>query len=255
MKIFSIVGSTAVGKTSFALELAEEILKNTKYSGIDLISADSRQVYQGLEIISGADVPNDFKSKTDQNFSHPFFTKGKIDLHGVSIISPDKEWSVAYFQDLAWEVIKLAQHKNHLVIIIGGTGLYHDQLQNFDPSLRVKPINEVREKAEKMKLAELQTWAKEKNPTRFEKMNHSDINNPRRLIRVIEIGMDSNQSKTKTSSTSPLQQIYLGLNQDLKKLKPKFHNELMKDFLAVQSKKLSIYKKNIKIGLYLRLAL
>ena len=71
-KIIAIVGPTASGKTSFALDIAHRVLqsdlseqlvkdlciKNTDhYSGVDLISVDSRQVYKGLEILSGADIP------------------------------------------------------------------------------------------------------------------------------------------------------------------------------------------------------
>lgn len=56
-QIFSIVGTTATGKTSLALQLAEEICRKDKAAGVTIISADSRQVYKGLEVCSGADVP------------------------------------------------------------------------------------------------------------------------------------------------------------------------------------------------------
>lgn len=218
-----------MGKTSFTLELAEEILKNKDYSGIDLISADSRQVYLGLEIISGADIPAEFKLNKSEKFTYPFYSKGGINLHGVSIVSPDEEWSVAHFQDLAWEVIKLAEQENRLVIVIGGTGLYHDQLSNLSPSLRVKPDDEARKQAEEMKLSELQEWAEKVNPDRYARMNNSDVNNPRRLIRVIEIGL-KNSTQLETESTLNLEQIYLGLNQDLKKIETKIKKRVLERF-------------------------
>lgn len=229
MKIFSIIGPTAVGKTSFTLELTEEILKNKDYSGIDLISADSRQVYQGLEIISGADIPPRFKKNKEMVFSHSFFTKNKVSLHGVAIISPEKEWSVAHFQDLAWEVIELARQENHLVIVIGGTGLYHDQLLNRDVALRVKPNDKVRKKAEQLELKDLQSWAQEINPARFLQMNNSDVNNPRRLIRMIEIGLAVAQQK-KNDSDLGVEQIYIGLNQDLANIEQKIKQRVLKRF-------------------------
>jgi len=220
-----------VGKTSFTLELAEEILKNKNYSGIDLISADSRQIYQGLEIISGVDVPADFSLSQNQKLTYPFFTKGKVNLHGVSIISPDLEWSLTHFQDLAWEVMKLAKQENRLIMIVGGTGLYHDQLLNLDATLRVKPDDEVRKKAEQMDLEDLQSWAQEVNPTRFSKMNNSDLNNPRRLIRLIEIGLATTQQKNNHSVLN-LEQIYIGLNQELAKIEQKIKQRVQERFLA-----------------------
>ncbi len=218
-----------MGKTSFALGLSEEIFKNKDYSGVDLISADSRQVYRGLEIISGADIPAEFKLNKSEKFTYPFYSKNKINLHGVSIVTPDEEWSVAHFQDLALEVIELAQQENRLVIVIGGTGLYHDQLLNFDTSLRVKPNDDVRQKAEKMELKDLQNWAKEANPARLAEMNNSDINNPRRLIRVIEIGLNQAGENNNSPSLS-LEQIYVGLTQDLIKIEEKIKQRVLERF-------------------------
>ncbi|MBU0576619.1 hypothetical protein KJ707_01330 [Patescibacteria group bacterium] len=229
MKIFSIIGPTGVGKTSFALELAWKILQNKSYTGIDLISADSRQVYQGLEIISGADIPLEFKLNHDQNLIYPFYTNGQVNLHGVSIIAPDQEWSVTHFQDLAWEVIKLAKQKQRLVMVIGGTGLYHDQLLNIDPVLRVKPDNQVRQEAKFLELEALQIWAQKVNPVRYELLNHSDQNNPRRLIRVIEIGHKNLDKKTDNSFLK-LEQIYIGLHQDLVLIEAKIKNRVLERF-------------------------
>ncbi|MBT3511903.1 MAG: hypothetical protein HN466_02395 [Candidatus Pacebacteria bacterium] len=231
MKILSIVGPTAVGKTSFALELAAEILKNKNYTGIDLISVDSRQVYQGLEIISGADIPLGFKKNKDKTLTYSFLNNESINLHGVSIIAPTAEWSVAHFQDLAWEVIESARKENHLVIMIGGTGLYHDQLLNLDASLRVKPNDEVRQKAETMELKDLQSWAEEVNPARFKQLNNSDINNPRRLIRLIEIGLATIQPQ-KSPTLLDMEQVYIGLNQDLAKIEQKIKVRVEERFLG-----------------------
>ncbi len=231
MKIFSIVGSTAIGKTSFALELATQVLEKTAYDGVDLVSADSRQVYQGLEIISGADIPPRFKENKISQLTYSFLTKNKINLHGVSIISPDSEWSVAHFQDLAWEVMRWAEQKNRLVIIIGGTGLYHDQLLNLDASLRVKPNKDVRRKAEQMKLTDLQNWTRKVNEIRFSTMNNSDVNNPRRLIRAIEIGLSSSKLQKK-SPTLDFEQIYVGLNQNLIKIEQKIKARVRERFVG-----------------------
>lgn len=216
MKLTSLVGPTAAGKTAFTLELAHKIVTETRYEGVDLISADSRQVYQGLEITSGADVPDGFKTRCVAQLRYPFFSKDKIHLHGVSIISPAAEWSVTHFQDLAHEVMQFAEKHNHAVILIGGTGLYHDQITNSDPALRVKPNSVVRKKAEAMSISDLQKWAQKVNPTRFEQLNHSDVNNPRRLVRVIEIGLAA--PAPSPFFQTKIQQRYVGLQRDLETL-------------------------------------
>jgi len=87
----SVLGPTAVGKTSFALKLAKQALsiKNKAknkvvFTGVDIISADSRQVYKGLEVLSGADIPEGFKQVFPEEENQvaktnfPFFKKQQI---------------------------------------------------------------------------------------------------------------------------------------------------------------------------------
>ena len=62
-KLIFIVGLTATGKTSLALQLAAEAITGGLFTGADIVSADSRQVFEGLKIVSGADVPEGFKSQ------------------------------------------------------------------------------------------------------------------------------------------------------------------------------------------------
>jgi tRNA dimethylallyltransferase len=227
LKIISIVGPTAVGKTSFALEAARLILQEKKYTGIDLISADSRQVYQGLEIISGADVPDDFISSQDKDLEFSFFQKDKIRLHGVSIVPPEQNWSVGHFQQLAFEVIALAKKQQRLVMIIGGTGLYHEQLLNTDPVLRIKPDEKIRKKAAKLSVEDLQIWLKKINPARFEKMNNSDRHNSRRLVRAIEVSLASLES-SQSQLSEQHQQVFVGLKQDLGFIEAKIKERVKK---------------------------
>ncbi len=216
--LLSIVGPTAVGKTGFALAVAQEIIHSTDYQGIDLVSADSRQVYQGLEIVSGADLPVGFSQQTNPNFSYPFYESepdqqksdepdqdqpGQLRLHGVAIVAPDQEWSVKHFQELVLEVLAAATADQRLVILVGGTGLYHDRALERDPQLRVGPNPEVRKRAEQMSLTELQSWAEEVNPEKLASLNHSDRQNPRRLVRVIEFGLAAEEIKSAAISSSP----------------------------------------------------
>lgn len=206
-QIVSIVGPTATGKTKLALQLIKS-LKND-YEGFDIISADSRQVYQGLEIVSGADVPEGFLQINHKNFQYPLYKKDNVLIHGISIIDPKEEWSVAHFQQFAQQIINWTINNNRLAIIVGGTGLYHQHLFNQDPKLKIKPNPQIRKKAERLTVVELQEWLKKIDLDRFNQLNHSDVNNPTRLIRKIEIAEWLKSKKIPLSSGSS----HLSLNQ------------------------------------------
>ena len=166
--VISVVGPTATGKTAFALSL-----KKILQQDIDLISADSRQVYKGMEIGTGVDL-------------NPDKLPSGVRVHGSSFLLPTEEWSVAHFRLFARESVLRSWQQNALPVIVGGTGLYHRYLFSSDPEIDIAPNNELRERAQRMPLSELQAWAKEKNAVQFAEMNGSDRANPRRLIRLIE---------------------------------------------------------------------
>jgi tRNA A37 N6-isopentenylltransferase MiaA len=99
------------------------------FSTVAIISADSRQVYRGLEIVSGADIPADFELAVSEL---PHFVKktvyGEVQLHGVAMIEPSTEWSLADFQKCALAAVNETWRHGGLPIIVGGTGLYHARL-------------------------------------------------------------------------------------------------------------------------------
>lgn len=214
-RIISVVGPTATGKTKRSLEMAREKIKNGEVSGVDLISVDSRQVYQGLEILTGADVPEEFEKK-NQYFAN---TDESIRIFGISIIHPSEVWSVAHFQQYARAIMVESWAHNRLPILVGGTGLYHQELFQLDDALYVSPNAKIRRQAETMSLEELQAWLKQIDTDRFDQMNHSDQNNSRRLIRAIEISLSQDRSPSKEI----LNQIQHGGLGDINwlKIKPK----------------------------------
>ncbi len=217
LKILSIVGQTATGKTGLSLKLAKKLFADQHFSGINLISADSRQVYQELKIISGADVPAEFSQKKSLNFSQPFFQHKNlsINLHGVGILKAEDEWSVAHFRNLAIEIIKKSWQQNWLPIIVGGTGLYHLHIFNNDPDIYVKPNEKLRAEAEKSSVEKLQKQVKQADEGRWRAMNHSDQHNPRRLIRSLEISQTLQNPpahiKNRPQIQSPQKKLTLGL--------------------------------------------
>jgi tRNA dimethylallyltransferase len=210
-KFISIVGQTATGKTDKAFLLAELWCKKDKENKAVAISADSKQVYKDLKILSGADVPDGFVKK-ENYFSHPALP---IILHGTSNVSGNEEWSVGHFYRLVKELIRKDDDKT-LFIVVGGTGLYHQQIYNPSETLSIKPDFKLRKKLENKTVEELQEILEKENKEKLSSMNNSDRNNPRRLIRAIEVGLNKKIIK---NNISPLIQIGLTTNDVEEKIK------------------------------------
>jgi tRNA dimethylallyltransferase len=223
-QIISIVGATATGKTATALALAEKLLSLKLVKVVHLLSADSRQVYRGLENLTGADLSTDFVATKDSHFGYPSFTNPteNIFLHGVSVIDPNNDWSVAHFQKLFTE-IKSQLSEGEVLIVVGGTGFYQQQIANTAETIII-PQNEIlRQKLEKLNLTELQNQLKNLNKEKLESMNNSDLNNPRRLVRAIEIALYRIEQPVvvKQTSTQTNKSFYLELPKTIREEKIK----------------------------------
>jgi tRNA dimethylallyltransferase len=160
--LLAIVGPTATGKTKLALYLAK------KYNG-ELISADSRQVYQGLDIGTGKDKPKN------------------VSIWGLDLVEPTEEFSVADYQKYAQKIIKKITSQSKLPILVGGTGLYIKAvLEGIETSV-IPKNHELRNKLERKSRLELFDILLSLDPKKADSLNNSDKNNPRRLVRAIEI--------------------------------------------------------------------
>lgn len=190
-KLLIICGPTATGKTGLGLKLAE------KFKG-QIISADSRQVYLGMDIGTGKDLHliNSIKGIG-------------IKVWGYDLVKPDQDFSLAHFVKFARPLIKKIQAQNQLPILIGGTGLYLQAITQPIKTINIPPDPKLRQKLSGLTVKQLQAKLKKLNPDRFNSMNHSDQHNPRRLIRAIEI------QKSKPKKPSPpqlsLDVLWLGL--------------------------------------------
>ncbi|HUV46804.1 MAG TPA: tRNA (adenosine(37)-N6)-dimethylallyltransferase MiaA [Candidatus Bathyarchaeia archaeon] len=163
-KLLIVCGPTASGKTTLSLKLAKKFKA-------ELISADSRQIYKGMDIISGKDKQ--------------FF--GKIPVWGLDLVSPDQDFSAGHWVSFVQKNLKKIGKKGKLPIIVGGTGFWIKALINGIDSFGILPVWQFREKLSNLAIEQLRQKLRKLNPERLRKMNKSDRNNPRRLIRAIEI--------------------------------------------------------------------
>ena len=166
-KILVITGQTATGKTKLALEYAH------KLNG-ELLNFDSRQIYKFLDIVTGKDLEE--------------IKEYKIPVHLLDLVSPDEPFSSFDFVKRAQQVIEDIWGRKKTPILVGGTYLYLKHLL-YGQDIKIPPDEKLRKKLEKKSVTELQEtllhyYIKMKSKP---EINNSDWNNPRRLIRKIEI--------------------------------------------------------------------
>lgn len=167
-KVVFILGPTGVGKTKMSISLAK------KFDG-EIISADSVQVFKGLNIGSAKITKNEM-----QGVKH----------YAIDILEPDEEFSVFDFVQYTKQKIEEISAREKLPIIVGGTGLYVKALtQGYDFG-GTNPDKNLRKKLEKIAQEKgndyLFELLKEKNPAMAEK---TDNHNTVRLIRALEIAL------------------------------------------------------------------
>jgi len=172
-KALVICGPTSSGKTSLALKIASLL------PSANILSVDSRQVYKNLDILTGKDIPKDLSPN--------------INIYGIDLIKASEGSNLADFTKYAKEVMEKSINSKTPLIIVGGTGLYLKSITENLTNVFVKRNEVLRSNLERKSLIELQEELKLINHEKFSSLNNSDVNNPRRLIRHIEIA--SNDSK------------------------------------------------------------
>jgi tRNA dimethylallyltransferase len=160
--VYIIIGQTATGKTKYAYELAK------KLDG-ELINFDSRQIYKKLDIITGKERFDDVKT------------------YLIDIIDPKEYFSSYDFCLYAQKALKQVLTHQKTPIFVGGTYLYIKHLLYGAETNNIPPDWELRSKLEKLSINRLQERLRSLNPLAISQMNKSDKNNPRRLIRKLEI--------------------------------------------------------------------
>ena len=199
-KVIVILGPTAVGKTALSIELA------LRLNG-EIISADSRQVYTGLDIGTGKVTPEEMQG---------------VPHHLLDVANPDEVFSANDFLEQGRAAIAGILERGNVPIIVGGTGLYIDALLGTVGLAGVPADPAFRSRIAHYSLEELNTLLKELDPERAERIEKK---NPVRLIRAIEIAR-SNPESWKLKPESPYKVLYIGLTLPRDMLKEKIHARL-----------------------------
>lgn len=208
-KLLVILGPTASGKSDLAIEMAK------KFNG-EIISADSRQVYKGMDLGTG-------KVERDKNFKE-FYSEG-VRHYLLDIVEPQQYFSVYQYQKLALKAINEILKKKKLPILCGGTGLYISAVIENWKFLKIKPNFELRKKLEKLSLEELFEKLKKIDPQRATTI---DPKNKRRIIRALEIALTKGKVPPLEKKPLKIDILILGIQKEKEELKKLIKTRLEK---------------------------
>ncbi len=193
--LIAIVGPTGVGKTNVALALGSKL-------GGEIVSADSRQTYKGMDI--GTDKPT-----VEQRESVPH--------HLVDIVAPDEQFTLAQYQELAYQAIEDILSRNKVPFLVGGTGLYVKAVLEGFVIPRVEPCLALREellqRAQRDGEQVLHARLREVDP---EAAANIDPRNVRRVIRALEVfeALGRPISDLQDREPPPYRVLKIGLTMD-----------------------------------------
>ncbi len=200
--IIVVCGPTATGKSDFAVALAQKI------NG-EVISADSRQVYTGLDIGSGKITKKEMKG---------------VPHHLLDVANPKRAFTVTQYQKLARNAIKTILEKGKTPIVCGGTGFYIDAIICDTVFPSVKPNKKLRATLEKKSIEALSKQLEKLDPRRYTLI---DKQNKVRLIRAIEIATELGAVPLlKQNKQYDIEWHYLDFADDI--LKKRIHDRLLK---------------------------
>jgi tRNA dimethylallyltransferase len=193
--LIAILGPTAVGKTETSLKLAEE------FHG-EIVSADSRQVYRGMDIGTA-------KPTQDEQRRAPH--------HLLDVVNPDETFNLSDYQHHAYATIADIHARGHVPLLVGGTGLYVRAVLEGLSIPRVAPNLERRAELEKENPDELYARLQQLDPAAASKI---DPRNTRRVIRAVEVCEESGRpmSEQQTHDAPNYRVLRIGLTMPREKL-------------------------------------
>ncbi len=222
MKVLVIVGPTSSGKTTLGLNIAK------KFKG-KLISADSRQVYKKLDIGTGKDLPKNAIFNFVSNKVGGYYLFDGVKVWGYDLVEPDKDFSVTNYIKFARNIIKHTQQEGKLPILVGGTGFYIKGVIDGLETGKVPRNENLRISLKNLRTEDLFENLAQIAPEKAGNMNISDKNNPRRLIRAIEVSQWK-MKDNKMTVIKPLKAdaLFIGLKVDKKVLQERIRLRIEK---------------------------
>ena len=199
-----ILGPTASGKTQLAAQLAYDLQG-------EIISADSRQVYKGMDIGTGKDL-------------NQYLIDGrKIPYHLIDIIDPQSEFSLFEFQNRFYKIFTQLRRKRIMPIMVGGTGLYLESVLTGYNMPEAPPDQELRKILSLQSKKQLQEILQALKPRLH---NKTDLDDPERLIRAIEIERARAIKGEEQQEKPDIDAVVLGINWERSELRQRITSRL-----------------------------
>ncbi len=200
-KLVVVVGPTASGKSALAVALAK------RFNG-EVVSADSRQVYRGLDIGSGKVTRREMRG---------------VPHHLLDIADPRRTFTAAQYQRRALKVLQGIWRRGHIPILCGGTGFYVRAVVDGITFPNVKPNATLRKRLNRVSTPKLFALLYQKDRTRARTI---DRKNRRRLIRALEI-VAAKGKVPKLMAHPPFTEVLMvGLRKDTKELRKRIETRL-----------------------------
>lgn len=194
--LICILGPTASGKTRYAVELA------LKYDG-EIISADSRQVYRGMDIGTGKDLSEYIVAGANGSVR-------QIPYHLIDIVAAGEKYNVFQYQKDFWKAYKSILARGRVPILCGGTGLYIDSVTRGYSLPEVPENKELRAVLEQQSMEELANKLSALKPLH----NKTDFDSKKRLIRALEIEYYRVENPVLLTHNPALNTKFIGIDVD-----------------------------------------
>ena len=198
-----VLGPTASGKTSLGVQLARLL-------GGEIISADSRQVYRGMDIGTGKDLEE----------------YGNVPYHLIDVVDPGYDFSVFEFQRRFLEAFHNIQSRGRLPLMVGGTGMYLDSVLSGYRLVEVPENASLRADLRDKSIEELGECLKAANPRLH---NTTDLVDRNRLVRAIEIA--EHEAKNPKKPLPVIRSVVFGIRWERNRLRQRITERLKERLL------------------------